>query len=404
MTINFYCPVCSAPIRGVPDEAARRLGTCLNCGSRIPVPGARRVNDDDIIAILGPVHKDIQQLSSPEETVSDSRSDKLRQKHAGQNAVEESVAGETNETRRSGSDRSLISRGRAVLRSLFSRMHHFDLRFIRRRSQLRSLLRRGERFIVESDAIVLTNQRLLDLISHVVLELETFESAFAFDTKTSSDLILHSENERHVFFALDRLIVHSVVESIRTMLSVERGSPGLPKSARESSDLYDVVFGTTTTKVHLPLAAPEVIGRGFTAATTGEARLGRPATERMVNRPQTSSDSGERARMSAMSKLRGNGYRIESPLEAKRVVRALRNCDIPCLSRLVDDSGNMPLRCAALAALRDLGSIAAAALPTLRRLLDSEELSIKRYNATQDDLLLLTVVSETYLAVSSGQS
>ncbi|MBC7968197.1 MAG: hypothetical protein H7Z17_20005 [Fuerstia sp.] len=124
-------------------------------------------------------------------------------------------------------------------------------------------------------------------------------------------------------------------------------------------------------------------------------------TEPMLNRHQNSGDSVELARMSATEKLRKRGYRIESQLESERLVRAMRNGDVSYLSRLVDDPGNKHLRCGALAALRDLGSQAAAAIPALRRLLDSDELRITRTDATQDDLLLLTAVSETYLAVSN---
>lgn len=401
MVINFYCPVCSAPIRGVPDAAAGRRGSCIKCGARIPVPNARRVDDDDIVAILRPVNKDVQPLSASVETVSDHQPDQSEQRDAGENTVEVSDASDTQEVGRRASVIRIISRSREFLRRMLSRLQRFDLRSIRRRKQLRSLLRRDERFIVASDEMVLTNQRLLSLISHEVPDLENVVSAFASDGRTSSDLILHSENERHVFFALERQFAYSVVASIRTMLSIDPGSPTLPNAARETSHLYDVVFGQTASKQPLPHSVPGAVAGGFAAAMTGVAPLAGTTTERMLNRHQNSGDSVERARMSATTKLWKRGYRIESQLESERLVRAMRNCDVSYLSRLVDDPSNKPLRCGALAALRDLGSQAAAAIPALRRLLDSDELRITRTDATKDDLLLLTAVSETYLAVSN---
>ena len=401
MAINFYCPVCSAPIRGLPDAAAGQRGICLKCGARIPVPNARRVNDDDIVAILGPVNNDGQPLSESVETVFDPQPEQPEQSDAGEYTEEVSDASDTREAGRSGRVIQIISRSAECIRSMFSRMQRFDLRSIRRRKQLRSLLRHDERFIVESDQLVLTNQRLLSLISHEVSELENVVSAFASDGRTSSDLILHSEHKRYVFFALERQFAYSVVASIRTMLSIEPGSPTLPKTARETSHLYDVVFGQTSSNEQLPHSVPGAFAGGFAAATTGVDLPAGTTTERMFNRHQNSGDSVKLARMSATEKLRKRGYRIESQLESERLVRAMRNCDVTYLSRLVDDPGNKLLRCGALAALRDLGSQAAAAIPALRRLLDSDELRITRTDATQDDLLLLTAVSETYLAVSN---
>ena len=151
MAINFYCPVCSAPIRGLPDAAAGQRGICLKCGARIPVPNARRVNDDDIVAILGPVNKDGQPLSESVEIVFDPQPEQSEQSDAGENAVEVSDASDTQVVGRSGTVLRIISRSAEFLRRVLSRMQRFDLRSIRRRKQLRSLLRHDERFIVESD-------------------------------------------------------------------------------------------------------------------------------------------------------------------------------------------------------------------------------------------------------------
>ena len=401
MAINFYCPVCGAPIRGVPDEAACQRGTCLKCGSRIPVPSARRVNDDDIVAILGPVDKHVQSPSALAETLSDPQPDQSEQQPAGQDAVEISVARNTQEMGRSSGDLPIIARIAEFLRSMVSRLQRFNPRSIRRRKQLRSVLRPDEKFIVESDQLVLTNQRLMSLISHEELDLKIIESAFAFDVKTASDLILHTNCERRVFCAIERQFVHRAVEAIRTMLLIEPGTPNLPRTARETSDLFDAAFGLPPSKVRRSFSVSGSVRGGFKAAASNEATDTGPTADQLVSRHRNSGDSAERARRSAMAKLHGRGYRLESQLESARVVRAMRNCDISCLSQLADEPGNKPLRRAALAALRDLGSQAAAALPALRRLLDSDELRSTRFDATQDDLLLLTMVSETYLAVSS---
>lgn len=403
MAINFYCPVCGAPIRGVPDEAAGQRGTCLKCGSVIPVPRAQRVNDDDIVAILGPVSNDIQPLSSSGEIVSEPLSDQSEPEHSGQNEVEVTVVRNTQEMGLHGGDLSIIARSRGFLRSMVSRLQRFNPRTIRRRKQLRSVLRLEEEFIVESDQIVLTNQRLMSLISHAELDLKSIESAFASDLRTASDLILHSSCERHVFCGLERQFVHRVVESIRTMLAIEPGEPNLPKSAKETSDLFDLVDGVPASKVRRPFSVSGSVRGGFKAAASGDATPSGPTAEPVVSRPRKSSDSVERVRMSAMAKLRGRGYRPDSPLESALVVRAMRNCDVSCLSQMVEEPGNNPLRFGALAALRDLGSQAAGAMPTLRRLLDSDELRSTRLDTTQDDLRLLTIVSETFLAVSSDR-
>jgi|GEM_PF-5185700 len=401
MAINFFCPVCSAPIRGVPDAAAGQRGICLTCGERIPVPNAPRVNDDDIVAILGPVNTDVQPLSESMEIVFNSPSDQSGQDLGDGNTAEESAASDTQEISRSDRIREIISRGREFLHGMWSRMQHFDRRSIRRRRQLRSRLRHGERFIAESDKMVLTNQRLLSLFPAEVPDLKDIVSAFASDGPTSSDLFLHTKNERYVFVAIEQQFAHSVVASIRTMLSVEPGSPTLPKAARETSELYDVVFGLSASKGPLTPTEQVAVTSGLESAMSHELPVG-TTTGQMLHRLQDSDDSSGRAGLSAAARLRKRGYKAVSQQEGERLVLALRNCDIRCLSTLIDDPDNKPLQFAALAALRDLGSQATAAIPALQRLLDSDQLSITRTDATQDDLLLLTAVSETYLAVSTA--
>jgi hypothetical protein len=400
MVINFFCPVCSAPIRGLPDAAAGQRGICLKCGERIPVPNAPRVNDDDIVALLGPVNTAVQPLSESMEPVFNTPSEQVGQNHVDDNIAEESVAGDTQELSHSGRIMAIISRGRELLHGVLSRMQRFDLHSIQRRKQLRSRLQQGEWFIAESDKMVLTNQRLLSLISAEVPDLKNVVSAFASDGRTSSDLILHTKKERYVFVALERQFAHSVVASIRTMLSIPPGSPSLPKAARETSDLYDVVFGQSAPQEPLTQSGQAAVAGGLASATTDEPLAG-STTGPMLNRHQDSDGSSSRAGMSAAAQLRKRGYDIVSQQDGERLVRALRNCDIPCLSSLIDDPYNKPLRFGALAALRDLGSQATAAIPALRQLLDSDELSITRTDATQDDLFLLTAVSEAYLAVSN---
>jgi hypothetical protein len=404
MVINFFCPVCSAPIRGLPDAAAGQRGRCMKCGERIPVPNARRVNDDDIVALLGPVKTDLPPLSESVETAFNPQSDQVGQNHADDNAddnaAEESVAGDSQEISPGGRIMGIISRGREWLHEVLARLQRFDLRSVRRRMRLRSRLHHGERFVADSDRMVLTNQRLLSLIPAEVPALKNIVSAFASDGRTSSDLILHTENERYVFVALERQFAHSVVASIRTMLSIEPGSPTLPKAARETSELFDVVFGQSMSHEPLTLTAQIPLSGALASAMTDEP-LADTTTGPMLHRHQDFDDSSGHTRLSAAAKLRKRGYEIVSQQKGERLVRALRNCDIDCLSHLINDPDSKPLRFGALAALRDLGSEATAAIPALQRLLDSDELSITRTDATQDNLLLLTAVSETYLALSN---
>lgn len=401
MTINFYCPVCGAPIRGVPDSAACQHGVCLQCRSRIPVPRARRLNDDEIVALLGPVDEDVRSPSESPATLPDPQPEQSGQKHTEPTAVKDAVDGDPRGNGHRGSDFAIISRSSEFLRSLISRIKRLNPHSIRRRRKMRSVLRCDERILVESDQVVLTNQRLLSSISNEFLELENLDSVFASDGTTSSDLILHIESKRHVFHAIERQVAYSVVASIRTMLAIYPASQALPAAARETSSLFDVVFGQTSPEEQSPPSFAGNFSDKSKTATAAREMLVDSTTERMVSRRQQAGSSAEQARMLAAKKLNGRGYRIEPRPECELVVRALRNCDLGCLTRLVEVPGNKPLRRAALAALRDLGVQAAGAIPALKRLLDSDELRITRADITQEDLQFLGVVTETYLVVSS---
>lgn len=77
MPINFNCPACDAPIRGVQDDTAGRPAKCKKCGAHFRVPTVPTIKDDDILAILGSHDKASANLSTARYSIPEQTTDEL---------------------------------------------------------------------------------------------------------------------------------------------------------------------------------------------------------------------------------------------------------------------------------------------------------------------------------------